>query len=82
MPTISHFKFLTNTLYIQLSPDKLFANSILTWTSLGYDINGKCYERPGRASITLRRDNINNLWKAIHTHLSLNRDVPQKSYGN
>jgi len=81
-PTISHFKFLTNTLYIQLSPDKLFANSILTWTSLGYDINGNCYERPGRASITLRRDNINNLWKAIHTHLSLNRDVPQKSYGN
>ena len=43
-PTISHFKFLTNTLYIQLSPDKLFANSILTWTSLGYDINGNCYK--------------------------------------
>ena len=81
-PTISHFKFLTNTLYIQLSPDKLFANSILTWTSVGYDINGNCYERPGRDSITLRRDNINNFWKAIHTHLSLNRDVPHKSYGN
>ena len=28
-PTISRFKFLTETLFIQLSPDKLFANSIL-----------------------------------------------------
>ena len=40
-PTISGFKFLTETLFIQLSPDKLFANSILTWTSLGYHQDGK-----------------------------------------
>ena len=30
-PTISNFKFLTDTLFIQLSPDKLFANSIIIW---------------------------------------------------
>ena len=38
-PTISGFKFLTETLFVQLSPDKLFANVILTWTSLGYHQN-------------------------------------------
>ena len=35
-PTISDFKFLTNTLYIQISPDRLLANSILVWESIGY----------------------------------------------
>ena len=35
--TISEFKFLTDTLFIQLSPDRLFANSILTWNSVGYN---------------------------------------------
>ena len=28
-PTINNFKFLTDTLYIQISPDKLLSNSIL-----------------------------------------------------
>ena len=28
-PTINNFKFLTDTLYIQISPDRLLANSIV-----------------------------------------------------
>ena len=65
-PTISGFKFLTETLFIQLSPDKLFANSILTWTSLGYHQDGKTFVRSGRATVTLKRSNLNSKWKGIH----------------
>ena len=81
-PTISGFKFLTETLFIQLSQDKLFANSILSWTSLGYHQDGKTFERSGRATVTLKRSSLNCEWKGIHTHFSLNRGVPQQSFGN
>ncbi len=80
-PNISNFSFLTETLFIQLSPDKLFANCILIWNSNGYDKLGKEFKRPGRATITLIRNNLRKPWKAIHSHLSLNKSVPQKSYG-
>ena len=81
-PTISRFKFLTDTLFIQLSPDILFANSILTWTSIGYHQDGITFERSGRATVTLKRYSLNSEWKGIHTHFSLNRGVPQQSFGN
>ena len=80
-PTINNFKFLTDTLYIQISPDRLLANSILVWDSTGYKKNGSSFKRKGRATVTLKRNNINDAWKCIHTHFSLNRGIPQKSYG-
>ena len=80
-PTINNFKFLTDTLYIQISPDRLLANSILVWDSKGYKKNGSSFKRNGRATVTLKRNNINDAWKCIHTHFSLNRGIPQKSYG-
>jgi ketosteroid isomerase-like protein len=79
-PTITDFKFLTNTLFIQISPDRLFSNSILVWDSLGYQKGGKSYKRSGRASVVLKRLSLDDSWKGIHTHFSLNRGVPQKSY--
>ena len=81
-PTISNFKFLTDSLFIQLSPDKLFANSIIIWDSIGYKNDGISFERTGRATVTLKRDNLNSNWKGIHTHFSLNRGVPQQSFGS
>jgi len=80
-PNISDFKFLTNTLYIQISPDRLLANSILVWGSTGYKKNGSSFERNGRATVTLKRTDLDNSWKGIHTHFSLNRGVPQESFG-
>ena len=80
-PTINNFKFLTDTLYIQISPDRLLANSILVWDSTGYKKNGSSFKRNGRATVTLKRIKINDAWKCIHTHFSLNRGIPQKSYG-
>ena len=80
-PTISDFKFLTNTLYIQISPDRLLANSILVWESIWYKKNGSFFERNGRATVTLMRIDLDNSLKGIHTHFSLNRGVPQESFG-
>ena len=80
-PTINNFKFLTDTLYIQISPDRLLANSILVLDSTGYKKNASSFKRNGRATVTLKRNNINDAWKCIHTHFSLNRGIPQKSYG-
>ena len=81
-PTISKFKFFTDTLFIQLSSDKSLANSVLIWDSLGFSKDGSSFERSGRATVTLKRDNFNSNWKGIHTHFSLNRGIPQQSFGN
>ena len=80
-PTISDFKFLTNTHYIQIFPDRLLANSILVWGSIGYKKNGSSFERSGRTTISLKRTDLDNSWKGIHTHFSLNRGVHQESFG-
>jgi len=80
-PNISNFCFLTDTLFIQFSPDKLLANCVLIWDSIGYNPDGVKFKRPGRATVTLQRTSFKKSWKAIHTHLSLNRTVPQKTYG-
>ena len=80
-PTINNFKFLTETLFVQISPDRLFANSVLTWDSLGFDKKDVSFIRTGRASVVMKRININDDWKGIHTHYSLNRNIPQQSFG-
>ena len=80
-PTIDNFRFLTDTLFIQISPDRLFVNSVLRWESLGFDIEGTSFKRTGRATVVLKKININDDWKGIHTHFSLNRNVTQQSFG-
>jgi ketosteroid isomerase-like protein len=80
-PTIRDFEFLTDTLHVRLSPDRLFAVAVLVWNSTGFHENGESYSRPGRATVGIRRDSVDAPWMGVHTHLSLNRDVPQKSYG-
>ena len=81
-PTISGFKFLTETLFIQLSPDKLFANSILTWTSLGYHQDGKNFWKIRKSNRNFKKIQF-KFWIERSTHtFSLNRGVPQQSFGN
>ena len=80
-PTIRDFQFLTDTLQLRVSPDRLFAIAIVVWNSTGFHKNGDTYERPGRATVSLKRKDLESPWKGTHTHLSLFRNVPQKSYG-
>jgi len=39
------------------------------------------YERPGRTTVALSRRRIGEDWVADHTHMSLFRDVPSRSFG-
>jgi len=80
-PTIRDFRFMTETLQVRVSPDRLFAIAVLVWNSTGFHEDGESYPRPGRATVGLQRDGIDAPWKANHTHLSLNRGVPQQSFG-
>ena len=49
-------------------------------SSTGYNPDGTEFDRPGRASIILMREG--NAWVGVHSHMSLERGVPQESFGN
>jgi hypothetical protein len=57
------------------------ASGLVTWTSTGFNDAGAAYERPGRTTALFVRDAVGDPWLAIHTHVSLFRGVPQKSFG-
>jgi ketosteroid isomerase-like protein len=48
--------------------------------STGYRQDGTPYDRPGRATVVLVRPGAESGWLAQHTHLSLFRDVPTRSF--
>ncbi len=80
--TIRDFRHETEkTLKVLASPDRLMASGLVTWTSTGFDAAGAPYERPGRTTALFVRDDAAAPWRALHTHVSLFRGVPQQSHG-
>jgi ketosteroid isomerase-like protein len=65
-----------------VSPDRLMAVGMAIFESTGYRQDGTPYDRPGRATVAFVRDAIGKPWLAQHTHLSLFRDVPTRSFKN
>ena len=65
-----------------VSPDRLQAVGMAIFDSTGYRQDGTSYDRPGRATVVFVRDAVNQPWIAQHTHLSLFRDVPTRSFKN
>ena len=63
-----------------VSPDRRQAVGMGIFDSTGYRKDGTDYARPGRATIVFVRDNLDTPWLAQHTHLSLFRDVPTRSF--
>ena len=63
-----------------VSPDRRQAVGMGIFDSTGYQKDGTDYARPGRATIVFVRDNLDTPWLAQHTHLSLFRDVPTRSF--
>lgn len=57
------------------------ATVVAPWTSTGFHPDGTRFDRPGRATITLARQQ-DGRWLGIHSHMSLQRGVPQDSHGN
>lgn len=81
-PAIRHFHHDTkNSLRVTVSPDRLMAVGLVIWTSTGFDEDGRQYDRPGRTTVLLTRDSLGSPWRALHTHVSLFRGVPQRSHG-
>jgi ketosteroid isomerase-like protein len=80
-PTISSFHHRTeDTLRVTVSADRLSAVGLVLWTSIGSDEFGTHFERPGRTTAVFIRYSTEGEWLCIHTHVSLAKGVPQKSY--
>jgi ketosteroid isomerase-like protein len=80
-PAIEDFAFLVDLATVELSPDRLLAVVAVPWRSTGIAQDGARFERPGRASVVLRRATRGEPWIGIHTHFSLARGVPAGTFG-
>ncbi|ROQ01818.1 ketosteroid isomerase-like protein [Stella humosa] len=80
-PTIADYRFRTEAMHCDVSPDRLMATVAVPWSSTGFREDGRPFERNGRATVTLRRDGLAGPWRGVHTHLSLNRGTPDRSFG-
>jgi ketosteroid isomerase-like protein len=78
-PYIDNFRWRPDIRVI-VSPDRLQAVGMGVFDSTGYRQDGMSYDRPGRATVVFVRETINAPWLARHTHMSLFRDVPTRSF--
>jgi ketosteroid isomerase-like protein len=78
-PAIEGFAFRLDDLVVLASPDGRQAVAVVGWDSVGIAADGSRFDRPGRATIVLRRDAT--AWIGVHTHFSLGRGVPATSHG-
>jgi ketosteroid isomerase-like protein len=79
-PKTDDFRFNTATTRILISADGGFATVIAPWSSTGFAPDGKPFDRPGRATFVFHKSGSE--WLCVHSHLSLNRGVPQTSHAN
>lgn len=69
--TIEDFAFDVESSVVLASPDGLQAVVIAPWNSSKRDADGVARPRPGRATIVLTRDGVDQPWRGTHTHFSL-----------
>ena len=79
-PKTDDFCFTIAETHVLVSDDRSLAVVIAPWTSTGFRPDGTAFDRLGRATIVFHRPG--NDWLGVHSHLSLNRGVPQSSHGN
>jgi ketosteroid isomerase-like protein len=79
--TIRNFRFNLDTMEAIVSADRLTAIGMAVWSSDGFHPNGDRFDRKGRATVGLGRKQVDDPFVATHTHLSLNRGTPERSYG-
>src|SRR3954453_8716022 len=80
-PVTSDFRFRLDDIHAIVSPDRLNAIGMGVLDSTGYHQDGTPYDRPGRTPVALSPARIGDDWVAVHTHMSLFRDVPSRSFG-
>jgi ketosteroid isomerase-like protein len=80
-PFIEGFRWQLDGVKAIVSPDRLTAIGMAVWDSTGYRQDGSAYDRPGRATVAFARQQPGQDWVAQHTHMSLFRGVPDRSFG-
>ena len=80
-PVTSGFHFRMDDIRAIISSDRLSAIGMGVFDSTGYHEDGTPYERPGRTTVAFSRGRVGEDWVADHTHMSLFRDVPSRSFG-
>jgi len=79
-PNTTDFRFVLEQTSLLASPDGKMAVAIAPWTSTGYHEDGKTFPRPGRATLVFSKHG--DRWLCTHSHMSLNRGVPQTSHAS
>ena len=80
-PVTTDFRYREDDIRAIVSPDRLTAIGMGVFDSTGYGEDGAAYHRPGRTTVALSRRAVGDDWVAVHTHMSLFRDVPSRSFG-
>ncbi|HEX5320606.1 MAG TPA: nuclear transport factor 2 family protein [Stellaceae bacterium] len=75
------FRFRMDDIRAIVSQDRLTAIGMGVFDSTGYREDGTPYERPGRTTIAFSRKAVGADWVCDHSHMSLFRDVPTRSFG-
>ncbi len=80
-PVTSAFRYRDDDIRAIVSRDRLTAIGMGVFDSTGYFADGVAFARPGRTTVALSRNAVGEDWVADHTHMSLFRDVPSRSFG-
>ena len=79
-PRTEGFAFDLENTAVLAGADSNMVTVITPWTSTGFHPDGTRFDRPGRATIILMRQ-PDGRWLGVHSHMSLQRGVPQDSHG-
>ena len=79
-PKTSDFRFAMAQIRVLASADGAMATVLAPWTSTGYHPDGTTFDRPGRATMVFNKSPDG--WLCTHSHMSLNRGVPQTSHAD
>ena len=78
-PRTADFAFDLAGTHVLAAGDGGMAVAVAPWSSSGFHPDGRRFDRPGRATMVFARDGAE--WRCVHSHMSLNRGVPQASQG-
>ena len=79
-PRTTDFAFDLPGTHMLASADETMAVLVAPWTSTGYHTDGTAFDRPGRATMVFSK--LGGEWVCTHSHMSLNRGVPQTSHAD
>jgi ketosteroid isomerase-like protein len=79
-PKTAEFTFNLAGTHVLGAADGSMAVAVVPWNSTGFHQDGTRFDRPGRATMVFAHDGA--AWRCVHSHMSLNRGVPQASHGD